>query len=292
MKRVCSTEEFRKKISVERKARWFNSAYRLRQIEIDKQRWADSDYHKKQAESMRVYDYPSKEDWFADVGGIRSKFENDLKLSGVKVAYENSFPGIAVVTVNSWFYSIGYEFQKLPKLVQIRSNLERDIEAYLKSLSIECQHASAHSVIPGYELDIYLPKLLIAFELNGYYWHRYDVNYCNGRYKSLHRVKTDLCLQKRILLFHFWDFLLEEDIYRFIDILLFSEDLCIVELSREYSLLSPFLSPEQKAQGCIDRDFCPQDLSSYGYTFQPPVSAELNGYICYNSGIWVPDTLL
>jgi hypothetical protein len=54
--------------------------------------------------------------------------------------------------------------------------------------------------IIGKELDIYLPDLNIAFEFNGLYWH--DEMHKGNNY---HRIKTDLCLEKGIKLYHIWE---------------------------------------------------------------------------------------
>lgn len=59
---------------------------------------------------------------------------------------------------------------------------------------------NSKNIINPYELDIYLPKLKLAFEFNGLYWHSElfkDSNY--------HKIKTDLCLDKGIQLIHIYE---------------------------------------------------------------------------------------
>ena len=52
-----------------------------------------------------------------------------------------------------------------------------------------------------YELDIYIPKLKIAFEFNGSYWHS---NLLKNKY--YHQTKTKLCYEKGIQLIHIYEF--------------------------------------------------------------------------------------
>lgn len=52
-----------------------------------------------------------------------------------------------------------------------------------------------------YELDIYIPKLKIAFEYNGSYWHS---NLCKNKY--YHQTKTKLCYENGIQLIHIYEF--------------------------------------------------------------------------------------
>jgi len=55
-------------------------------------------------------------------------------------------------------------------------------------------------IIKGYELDIYLPELNLAFEFNGIYWH--SEIYRNNNY---HKMKSDLCIFNDIQLIHIYD---------------------------------------------------------------------------------------
>jgi len=56
------------------------------------------------------------------------------------------------------------------------------------------------NIINGYEIDIYLPELNIAFEFNGLYWHN-EVN----KHKNYHMDKTNLCQKIGIELIHIWE---------------------------------------------------------------------------------------
>lgn len=57
------------------------------------------------------------------------------------------------------------------------------------------------------QLDFYFPKLLLAIEYNGEYWHdrdAYEEDVANGTELSRERMKDRLCSEKGILLYHLW----------------------------------------------------------------------------------------
>ena len=59
---------------------------------------------------------------------------------------------------------------------------------------------NSRKIISPLELDIYLPKIKLAFEFNGTYWHSEifrDINY--------HKNKLEKCKEKNIELIHIWE---------------------------------------------------------------------------------------
>lgn len=56
---------------------------------------------------------------------------------------------------------------------------EKELLSYIKSIYDGEILENCNSVLPGFELDIYLPELKIAIEYNGLYWH--SVNSANNR---------------------------------------------------------------------------------------------------------------
>lgn len=56
--------------------------------------------------------------------------------------------------------------------------------------------------ISPYELDIYIPDLSIAIEVNGNYWHSVE----EGCSKDYHLMKSLLCREKDIRLIHIYEF--------------------------------------------------------------------------------------
>ena len=74
------------------------------------------------------------------------------------------------------------------------SNHEKDLVKFIENFGIEVI-SSSNSIIPPYQLDIYIPSHKIAFEYNGLYWHNelfVDKNY--------HLNKTTECKIKNIQL--------------------------------------------------------------------------------------------
>jgi len=68
-----------------------------------------------------------------------------------------------------------------------------------------------NSRLLGKELDIYVPKLKLAFEFNGVYWHN-EMNKPN----NYHQEKTELCEKNNIQLIHIYedDWLYKNDIVK------------------------------------------------------------------------------
>jgi hypothetical protein len=60
-------------------------------------------------------------------------------------------------------------------------------------------------IIKPLELDIYLPNHNIAIEHHGLYWHSYN-SHENRQEKYRHQTKAQLCLEKGIKLYQFFDF--------------------------------------------------------------------------------------
>ena len=59
-----------------------------------------------------------------------------------------------------------------------------------------------------YELDIYLPKLNLAFEFNGTYWH--SIKYKDKYY---HQRKTLLCYIQNVQLINIWEYEWDNESY-------------------------------------------------------------------------------
>lgn len=88
-----------------------------------------------------------------------------------------------------------------------RSKKEISIVSWLESKGIEvwCNCSSLGLISDKgrpFDIDIYLPKYKIGFELNGYYWHNSGPG---GKDKNYHKMKTDKALEKGIKLYHLWE---------------------------------------------------------------------------------------
>ena len=86
-----------------------------------------------------------------------------------------------------------------------KSQAEKDLYAYIKSLIKHQVKSNDRKVLDPYELDIYIPKLKLAFEYDGTYWH--------GRpeTKARDRWKTKQCHSLGITLYHIHESLWESD---------------------------------------------------------------------------------
>jgi len=87
---------------------------------------------------------------------------------------------------------------------------EKNIFEFMGNLNIDIIR-NTKDIISPYELDIYIPKLKIAFEYNGLHWH-------NELHKDshYHLSKTELCEKNGIQLIHIWedDWLYKQDIVK------------------------------------------------------------------------------
>ena len=74
-----------------------------------------------------------------------------------------------------------------------------DILNFLKSLNIQNVIINDRQQIYPYELDVYIPDINFAIELNGLYWH------CNCEDDEYHNKKSLMCFKKKISLFHIFE---------------------------------------------------------------------------------------
>lgn len=88
-----------------------------------------------------------------------------------------------------------------PKCFMDKSNVEREILEFIKSI-VSCDVVeNDRTVLGGKEIDIYIPDLLIGIEVNGLIWHseKFDDN------KKYHLDKTEMCLENGIRLIHIFE---------------------------------------------------------------------------------------
>lgn len=81
------------------------------------------------------------------------------------------------------------------------SSYEAELIGYLKTITSHNIVASDRTVLGNLELDVYIPDLSIAFEINGLYWHSEEM----GKSTYYHRYKTDRCKEKGIQLIHIFE---------------------------------------------------------------------------------------
>lgn len=82
-----------------------------------------------------------------------------------------------------------------------QSTAEKELLEYVQSLTSKYIKTQDKSLIPPYELDIYIPELQLAIEYNGTYWH-------SSIFKSptYHREKTFECNRNAVRLIHIFEY--------------------------------------------------------------------------------------
>ena len=84
------------------------------------------------------------------------------------------------------------------------SKKENLLKEYISSIYNDLILFNNRKIIEGYELDIYLPKLKLAFEFDGTYWHADPIYYSADYHVRLKRNQTakelwDIDLKKDLL---------------------------------------------------------------------------------------------
>lgn len=80
------------------------------------------------------------------------------------------------------------------------SDFEEEVFLFLAESGIDNIVRNDRAVLNGKELDLYLPDFNFAIECNGSYWH----SELNGKDKSYHLSKSNICKEKNIHLIHLW----------------------------------------------------------------------------------------
>lgn len=94
-------------------------------------------------------------------------------------------------------------------------NTERSVLKFIKSIYTGKIIVHTRQIIAPLELDIYLPEVKLAIEINGMYWH--SNIYLS---KNYHLDKSKLCQEKGIKLIHIYEWELEEPYWSKIKIML------------------------------------------------------------------------
>lgn len=148
--------------------------------------------------------HPTQKNWTDhayDVMTDESKFEDMLRSIGV---YKMSNDlGIDYKTICR--YVDYYDLNDVSG-VRVRSRLESDFENYLNELGFYNgrDYCKDDRFVLGNnkEIDFYFPKLNLAFELDGVWFH---AEKAFGKSRTYHSEKTDICESKGIQLVSFWE---------------------------------------------------------------------------------------
>lgn len=89
-----------------------------------------------------------------------------------------------------------------------RSEKEKDLENYIRSIYKGEIEISNRTLIYPYELDIYIPNLKLAFEFNGNYWHSEEIlndkKFISGI--KYHQHKSLKCKELGVRLIHIFEY--------------------------------------------------------------------------------------
>lgn len=146
-----------------------------------------------------------------------------------------------------------------------KSKFETEIFNYINTIIPAIQ--SDRKTITPYELDIYIPTLKIAFEINGTYWHSSKVK--NPMY---HINKSVRCLEMGVNCFFIWEDWEPHDIRSFIEKIIHRYDVS------EY---------KQKWFPDLDEKAWPVDLGWRNYNNWAPHISIHDGFECYDAGILI-----
>jgi len=134
----------------------------------------------------------------------KTKLTN-LKKYGVENVFQSEEIKTKIRKTNLEKY--GVEYPQQSSLIRSKysslhksSKVEIELLNFIKKYYLKNIITGSKKIIKGYELDIYLPDINLAFEFNGLYWHN-ELN----KDKNYHLNKTELCEKLGIQLIHIWE---------------------------------------------------------------------------------------
>lgn len=127
-----------------------------------------------------------------------------MKLTKLREQYGHGWYFKRIVPICK-FNGIGYvkkeDIHKIQNYKAERSKYETELYELISSTYKDKIYTNYRKLI-GLELDFYLPKLKLAIEFNGTYWHSIE----NGTPKDYHYQKSVLCREKQVRLIHIYEF--------------------------------------------------------------------------------------
>jgi len=133
----------------------------------------------------------------------RSKKIHADKYDYSLVEYHNSHTKIKIICpTHKIFDQLPYDHLSkhgCPNCSSSVSNIEKEINQFLLSCGVQTITSSL-SIIPPYQIDIFIPSHNLAIEFNGLYWHSE-----NKVGKNYHLNKTQICEQNNIRLIHIFE---------------------------------------------------------------------------------------
>lgn len=133
----------------------------------------------------RIYNMLNDLNWLNSEYVIKKRTSVDIS---IELGIHNS-------TVIEYLKKHGFDIRQRSSYSQV----EVEIIDYIKSICDFEIIENTRSIIPPYELDIYIKDINFAIEVNGLYWHSTIDN------KNKHIIKTELCRSKNVYLMHITD---------------------------------------------------------------------------------------
>lgn len=164
--------------------------------------WGDSTYHNKEQVKETLLNREKefeKNNNCTKYNKLIEQYGQGWKILNIPIIYDGRFRYIE----NKYISEIKNYSEKEHNLISV-SHEEKELYNYIKSIIKTKIYRNRQDIISDsshkYELDIYIPKLKIAFEFNGIYWHSTEY-----KQKYYHQIKTKLCYEKGIQLIHIWE---------------------------------------------------------------------------------------
>lgn len=124
-----------------------------------------------------------------------------IKLGHKPTIYELQ-KGLGVETSTILKHIHRYEIENLVDINSRHSRQETDIVSLLSNIYEDSEITIGdRSILKGKEIDIYVPKIKLAFEINGTYWH--STVFKNKKY---HQEKSFECMKQGIRLVHIFEY--------------------------------------------------------------------------------------
>ena len=145
-----------------------------------------------------------REQWQIDTISDKNKLVNYIQ----ELTENEKRPSITDLThkLNSSFSTVckaihRFELEDIVDIYGEVSFEEKELLDYIRSIYNDEVLENDRKIIKPYELDIVLPKLKIAIEFNGTYWHSYPI-----KEKNYHFNKTLMCARQGYRLIHIFEY--------------------------------------------------------------------------------------
>lgn len=199
------SEIVKNKIKITKLEKYGNEYYlnyeKTKQTKLE--RYGDINYHNKEQMSKTIKDKHIKfetENNCTRYTVLIKKYGQGWKSLNLPILYNGRFRYIS----NDYINIIEKYFEEQHNLKSV-SKQENELYSFIKENTNNRIYKNVLNIIKdneqNYELDIYIPKLKIAFEYNGNYWHS---NIYKDKY--YHQKKTKLCYENNIQLIHIYEF--------------------------------------------------------------------------------------